>query len=146
MLLAVSPIVPPTSPILPDGYAAQFCSLTIDLFTIFPTDTVAATTSKALPVRLLAQLARMPAGCPKICAGLSVGKNYFDSNIWTFGKCYVGQLVYVDGSPLINSPTNCIADRYDKLLPRAYGLFRRLQVTEQTLMVDESGTNHTNSV
>lgn len=52
---------------------------------------------------------------------------------------HIGETVYIDRLLLATPPTESNADNYDKLLPRAYGHFQALQVTEHTLTVDENG-------
>lgn len=52
-------------------------------------------------------------------------------------KFSLGQIVYVDRPPLVTLSTDRNADKLGKLLPRTYGPFQALHITEHTLTVDE---------
>lgn len=54
--------------------------------------------------------------------------------------------VYVDCPPLITLPTNIIAEKYNKLLRRAYETFRIVRFIECTLMVDENNFPNINLI
>lgn len=50
----------------------------------------------------------------------------------------MGQIAYFDRPPLVTLPTNGNVDKCHKLLTRAYGPFRILQVFQHNLTVDEN--------
>lgn len=106
-----------------------------------------ATMPKGLRVRLLAKLVTV---FQSLSGNLRQNqcryKHSFDQKDQAMPKFSFEQLVHVDRSPLVTSPTDSKADKFKKLLPRAYGLCQILQITEQTITVDENGVPRTISV
>lgn len=54
--------------------------------------------------------------------------------------------MYEDLPSLVTLPTDSNADIYSTLLPKAYGPFQILQVTEHTLKLDENGISNITSI
>lgn len=60
-------------------------------------------------------------------------------------KFSIGHLVYVDRPPLVTLLTDRMLTNI-ALLPRAYGSFRVVHITESTPMMDDNGIHNTNSI
>lgn len=69
-------------------------------------------------------------------------KHYFDYKIKTMPKSHIGKMVYVDRPSLLTLTTDINAEKWNKLLPGAYGPFQILQVTEPLLTGDENSSEN----
>lgn len=71
-------------------------------------------------------------------------KCYFEKNFWSLPYFSVGQMVYVDQSPLRTVAAAWLTfARYNKLVSSTMGTFKRLKTRDHFLTIDENGIANT---
>lgn len=70
-------------------------------------------------------------------------KNNFGRKFWTSPRFSFRQFVYENCLQMVLLSTNINAEKYSKLLRRAYGSLRVSTATKHTLTLDESGISNT---